>query len=129
MGPLSIFCRVGKNNRNIECSCNIRGPKYPLTAINREVYGSKMGVSSGCHSLIKIDDHTGVENLAWSHERLQGVPMDKPHGVSKLEKGGKSIYVIKGLIVQVLGATIRISWNKATVKDRPSDERVRGQVL
>ena len=70
MGPLSIFFRVGKDNRKIECSCNINGPKYPLTAINREVYGSRMGVSPGCHSLIKLDDHTRVEKPAWSHERL-----------------------------------------------------------
>ena len=62
-GPLSIFCRVGKDNRKIECSCNISGPKYPLMAINREVYGSRMGVSPGCHSLIKLDDHT-VSNSA-----------------------------------------------------------------
>ena len=70
MGPLSIFCRVGKDNRKIECSCNISGTKYPLMAINRKVYGSRMGVSPGCHSLIKLDDHTGVEKPAWSHERL-----------------------------------------------------------
>ena len=45
MGPLSIFCKAGKDNRKIEYSYNISGPKYPLTAINREVYGSRMGVS------------------------------------------------------------------------------------
>ena len=70
MGPLSILCRVGEDNKKIECSRNIRGPKCPLTAVNREVYGSRMGVSSGCHSLIKLNDHTGVEKSAWGHERL-----------------------------------------------------------
>ena len=115
MGPLSIFFQVGKDNRKIECSCNINGPKYPLTAINREVYGSRMGVSPGCHSLIKLDDHTRVEKPAWSHERLQGVSVHKPHRVSELEKGGKRRYVIKGLIVQVLGTTIRMAWNRAIV--------------
>ena len=106
---LSIFCRVGKDNRKIECSCNISGPKYPLTTINRKVYSSRMGVSPGCHSLIKLDDHTRVEKPASSHERLQGVPVHKPHRVPELGKGGKRRYVIKGLIVQVLGTTIRIS--------------------
>ena len=70
MGPLSIFCRVSKDNREIKCSCNISGPKYPLTCINREVYGSRMGVSPGFHSMIKLDDHMVVEKPAWSHERL-----------------------------------------------------------
>ena len=115
MGPLSIFYRVGKDNWKIECSCNISGPKYPLMTINREVYGSRIGVSPGCHSLIKLDDHMGVEKLAWSHERLQGVPVHKLHGVSELGKGDKSRYVIKGLILKVLGTTIRFSWNRATV--------------
>ena len=115
MGPLSIFSRVGKENRKIECSCNISGPKYPLTTINKEVFGSRIGVSPGCHSLIELDDHSGIEKPAWSHERLQGVPVHKKHGVSKLGKGGKSKYVIKDLIVQVLGTTIRIAWNRATV--------------
>ena len=77
MGPLSIFYRVGKGNWKIECSCNISGPEYPLMAINREVYGSRMGVSLGCRSLIKLDDHTRVEKLTWSHERLKGVPLHK----------------------------------------------------
>ena len=115
MGPLSIFHRVGKDNQKIECSCNINGPKYPLMTINKELYGSRIGVSPGCHSLIKLDDHTGVEKSAWSHERLQGVSVHKPHGVFDLGKGSKSIYVIKDLIMQVLCPTIRIAWNRATV--------------
>ena len=79
------------------------------------MYGSRMGVSPRCHSLIKFDDHTGVEKQAWSHEKHQGVPVHKLHGVSKLGKGGKSRYVIKDLIMQVLGTTIRISLNRAKV--------------
>ena len=67
--------------------------------INRVVYDSRMGLSPGCHSLIKLEDHTRVEKPAWSHERLKGVLVHKPHGVFELGKGGKSRYVIKGLIV------------------------------
>ena len=58
-----------------------------------------MGVSPGCHSLIKLDNHKGVEKLVWSHERLQGVPVHKPYRVSELGKGDKSRYVIKGIIL------------------------------
>ena len=70
MGPLSKLCKVGEDNWKIEYSGDIRGPKCPLTVINREVYGSRIGVSSGCHSVVKLVDHTGVEKPAWSHERL-----------------------------------------------------------
>ena len=109
MGPLSIFSRVSKDNRKIEGSCNISGLKYPLMAINREVYDSRIGVSPRCHGLIELNDHPRVEKSAWSNERLQGVPVHKPYGVSKLEKGEKSRYVKKDLIVQVLGTTICIA--------------------
>ena len=61
MGPLSILCRVGQDDRKIEHSCNVSGLKYPLTTIYREMQGSMMGDSFGSHSLIKLDDHTGVE--------------------------------------------------------------------
>ena len=70
MGPLSIHSRVGENNWEIECSCNVSGPNCPLTAINREVDGSRMGDSPGCHSVIELNDHSGVEKLARGHERL-----------------------------------------------------------
>ena len=99
MGPLSKLYRVGEYNWKIECSRNIRGSKCPLTAINREVYDSRIGVSPGCHNLVKLDDHAGVEKLAWSHERLYGVPVHKPHGVSELGRDGKSRDVIIYLIV------------------------------
>ena len=109
MRPLSKLRRVGEDNWKIEYSCNIRGLKCPLMAINREVYGSRIWVSPGCHSLVKLYDHTGVEKPTWSHERLQGVPVHKPHGVSELGRGGKSRDVIIYLIVQVLSTTIQIA--------------------
>ena len=99
MGPLSKLYRVGEDNWKIECSGDIRGPKCPLTTIDREVYGSTIRVAPGCHSVVKLDDHTRVEKPVWSHERLHGVPVHKPHGVSDLRRGGKSRDVIIYLIV------------------------------
>ena len=82
-------------------------------AINREVYGSRIGVTPGCHSLVKLNDHTGVEKPVWSHKRLQGVPVHMSYKVSELGRGGKSSDVIIYHIVQVLGTTIEIAWNRA----------------
>ena len=87
-----------------------------------------MGDLLGCHSMIELNDHSGVEKPARGHERLQGVPLHKPHGILELGKGGCSRYVIKSLVVQLLGIAIRISYNGATMEDRSSDNRSRGQI-
>ena len=70
MGPLSILSRVGEDNREIECSCNVRGPKCPSTSINREVIDSRMEDSPGCHDVKDLNDHLRVEKPARGHERL-----------------------------------------------------------
>ena len=90
MGPQSIVSRVGQDNWEIECSCNVGDPKCPLTAINAEVDGSRMGDLPRCHSMVELNDHPGVEESTWGHKMLQGVPLHKPHGISKLGIGSKS---------------------------------------
>ena len=70
MEPFSKLCRVSEDNWKIECSGNICGPKCPLTTINEEVYGNRIRVTPRCHSLIKLDNHTRLEKLTWSHERF-----------------------------------------------------------
>ena len=77
--------------------------------------------SPGSHSQIKPVDHTGVEKLAQSHERLQGVSLHKPRGVSKLWKGGESWKVIKILVVHIHATVVRIAQPGATVENKPSD--------
>ena len=73
-----------------ECSCNIGGLKCPLVAINREMDNSGMRYSPGCHGMVELDDHLGVEVSARGHKRLQGVLLHKPHGISKLRICNKS---------------------------------------
>ena len=87
-----------------------------------------MGDSLGCHCVKELNDHSRVEKPARGHERLQGVPLHKPHGISELEKGRKTRYVVKGLIVKLFGTAIRISCNGATMEDRSSDKQSRGQI-
>ena len=90
----------------MECGYNIGNPKCPLATINQEMDNSRMRYSSGCHGMVEIDDHPRVEELARGHKRLQGVPLHKPHGISKLGICSKSWKIIICLTVQFPGTTI-----------------------
>ena len=68
----------------MECGCNIGGLKCPLAAINREMDNSRMRYSPGCHGMVELNDHPGVEEMARGHKRLQGVPLHKLHRISEL---------------------------------------------
>ena len=87
-----------------------------------------MGDSPGCHSVIKLNDHPGVGKPARGHERLEGIPLHKLHGISKLGKSGKIGYVVQDLVVQLIGTAIRIPYNGATMEDRSFDNRSKGQI-
>ena len=90
----------------VECSCNVGGPKCPLTTINGEVDSSRMGDSLGCHSMVELNNHPGVEKPARGHKRLQGVPLHKPHGIFELGIGSKSWKIIISFGVHFLGTAI-----------------------
>ena len=83
----------------MKCDCNISGPKCPLAAINREIDNSRIRYSPGCHGMVELDDHPRVEELGRGYKRLQGVPLHKPHGISKLEIGCKGWKIIICLAV------------------------------
>ena len=76
MGPLSVIDRVGKDHRQIKRSYNFCGPKYPWSTIDSKMNSSRIGLSLGCHSVVELDEHPGVEKPVWGHKWLQGVP---PH--------------------------------------------------
>ena len=50
--------------------------------------------SPGCHGMVELNDHLGVEELARSHKSLQGVPLLTPHGIPELGICGKSWKII-----------------------------------
>ena len=106
MGQHLVVSRVGHNNWEIECSCNVGGSKCPLTTINGEVDGSRMGDSRGCHIMVEINDHPGVEESTRGHKILQGVPLHKSHRISKLGIDSKSWKIIICFIVHFLGTAI-----------------------
>ena len=74
----------------MECGCNIGSLKCPLTAINREMDNSRMRHSPGCHGMVELNDHPGVEEPTWGHKRLQGVPLHMPQGILELGICNKS---------------------------------------
>ena len=68
-------------------------------AIDKKVQGSRIAVTHGSHGMVEFDDHKRIEELAWSHKRLQGITLHKSHRVSKLREGCESQNVIEILIV------------------------------
>ena len=61
MGPQPVVNRVGYDSREMKCDCNIGGLKCPLAAINQEMDNSRMRYPPGCHGMVELDDHPGVE--------------------------------------------------------------------
>ena len=73
MGPLPISYRVGEDHRQIKSSCDVRGPEYPWPVVDGEMKSFRVGLASGCHRVVELNDHPRVEKLTRCHERLQGV--------------------------------------------------------
>ena len=113
----------------MECDCNINGLKCPLVAINREMDNSRLRYPPGCHGMVELDDHLGVEEPTWGHKRLQGVPLHKPHRISELGIGSKGWKIIICLAVHFHGTAIGIAYNGATMEERSSDNRSRGHIM
>ena len=65
----------------MESSCDIGGPKYPWPAVDREMKSSRVGLSSGCHRIIELDDDPRIIVLTRHHEWLQMVSLYEKHGV------------------------------------------------
>ena len=70
MGPLPISCRVGKDHRQIKSSCDVRGPKYPWSAVDGEMKSLRVGLTPGCHRVVELNDNPRVEKLTRCHEQL-----------------------------------------------------------
>ena len=83
----------------IECGSYVSGPKYSFTAIYRKIQACRIAVLPGSHGMVEFDDHTQIKEPVRSHEGLYGVPLHKPHGVSKLGEGRESRNIIKILIM------------------------------
>ena len=78
--------------------------------------------------MVELDDHLGVEESAWGHKKLQGVPLHKPHRISELEIGSKGWKIIICVVVHFPGTAIRIAYNGAAMEEGSLDNRSRGQI-
>ena len=65
----------------MESCCDIGGPKYPWPTVDREMKSSRVGLSSGCHRMIELDDDLRIIVLMRHHEWLQMVLLYEEHGV------------------------------------------------
>ena len=90
----------------MECSCDIGGLKCPLVAINLEMDNSRLRYPFGCHGMVELDDHPGLEEPTRGHKRLQGVQLHKPHRIFELGIGSKGWKIIICLVVHFLGIAI-----------------------
>ena len=90
----------------MECGYHIDGFKCPLVAINREMDNSRLRYPLGCHGMVELVDHPGVEEPARGQKRLQGVPLHKPHRIPELGIDRKGWKIIICLVVLFPGTAI-----------------------
>ena len=102
MGPLSIVCCVGEDHRQMESSCDVGGPKYPWPTVDGKMQSSRVGLSPRRYRVIKLDDYLRINITTQRHERLQMVPLQEEHGVSKLRVLDKCREIVVNLPVQDL---------------------------
>ena len=110
----------------MECGCNIDDLKCPLAAINQEMENNRLRYPPGCHGILELDDHLGVEESARGHKRLQLVLLHKPHRISKLEISSKGWKIIICLAVHLPGSTIGIAYNGFSMEEGSLYNRSRG---
>ena len=112
----------------MEYDCNISGLNCPLVTINREMDNSGIRHPLGCHGMVELDDHQGVEEPVRGHKRLQGVPLHKPHRISELEISSKGWKIIICLTVNFPSTAIGIAYYGAAMEEGSSDNRSKGQI-
>ena len=86
----------------MERSCDVRGPKYPWSAVDRKMQSSQVGLSPRRHHVIKLDDYPRIKIMTRRHERLQVVSLHEDHGVSEHWVVGKCREIVVNLPVQIL---------------------------
>ena len=92
----------------MESSCDIGGSKYPWPAVDRKMKSSRVGLSSGCHSMIELDDDPRIIVLMWNHEWLHMVSLYDEHGVSEPRVHDKCQKIIVHLPMEIFPPTVDI---------------------
>ena len=101
---------------------DIRGPKYPWPAVNREMKSSQVHLSPGCHRVIELGDDPRIVVLTWHHKWLQMVSSYEDHGILEplVRCKGREIIVQLPMIISIPAANI--PQNGVAGKVRSSDD-------
>ena len=105
----------------MESNCDVRGPKYPWSAINGKMQSSRVGLSPRRHRVIKLDDYPRIKISMWHHERLQMVSLYEEHGVSELRGLCKCREIVVNLPMKISTTAVNIPQDGAAMEVRPPD--------
>ena len=128
MGPQSITGHIGEDHRQMKGFYDIKGPKYPCPAVNREMKSSRVRLSPGCHRVIELGDDPRIVVLPRHHKWLKMVSLYEEHGISepRVRRKGWEIIVQLPMIISIPVANI--PWYGVPGEVRSPDNGPRGQV-
>ena len=126
MGPLSIVGCVGEAHWQMESSCDVRGAKYPWSAIDGKMQSSRVGLKSRRHRMIKLDDYPRIIESTRRHEQLQMVSLHEEHVVLELRVRGKCLEIVVNLPVESSPSVVNNPRDGAAREVRPPDDGCKG---
>ena len=112
----------------MESYCDVRGPKYPWPAVDREMKSSRVGLSSGCHSVVELGDYPRIIVLTRHHEWFKMLSLYEEHGVSEPRVFSKCREIIVHLPMKISIPTANIPQNGVAGEVRSPDDGPRRQV-
>ena len=85
----------------MESNCDVGGPKYPWTAVDKKMKSSRVGLSPRCHRMIELVDNPRVVESMWLHELLRMISLYEEHGVSEPRVRSKCRKVVVNLSMEI----------------------------
>ena len=109
----------------MESSCDVGGPKYPWTVVNRKMKSIRVGLSPRCHRMVELDDDSRVIELTQNHERLQMISLHEERGISEPWVCAKCREVVVNLTMEIPLPAADIPRDGIAREVRPPDDRCR----
>ena len=103
----------------MESSCDVGGPKYPWSAVDRKMNSSRVVLTPRCHRMIELDDYLRIIELTRHHEWIQMVSLHKEHGVSKPRVRGKFCEIVVNLSMEISPPSANIPRDGVVGEVRP----------
>ena len=92
----------------MESCCDVGGPKYPWSIVDRKVQSSRVGLKPRCHRTIELDDDPRIIESTRHHKRLKMVSLHEEHRVSELRVCDKFREIVVHLPMEVSISTVNI---------------------